>query len=129
MPDHNNTKLLSVTLFKRPFPTKLNIGGVDILPSPSVKYLGVTLTAKLTLSEHISLTCKSAKRQVGLIHRMLHQAPPEVRKHHHPTEAGILLSCLGLPVLTVSRSLLAGWLRTTGPQTLLNFRKLSSGSR
>ena len=75
VPNHNKTKLLSVTRSKKPFPTKLNIGGV---PSPSVKYLGVTLTAKLTWSEHISLTRKSAKRQVSLIHRMLHQAPPEV---------------------------------------------------
>ena len=79
VPNHSKTKLLSVTRSKKPFPTKINIGGVDILPSPSVKYLGVILTAKLTWSEHISLTCKSAKRQVGLIHRMLHQAPPEVR--------------------------------------------------
>ena len=80
VPNHSKTKLLSVTRSRQPFPTNLKITGVDILPSPCVKYLVVTLSAKFTWTDHVSAICKSSKKQLGLIHRQLHQAPPEVRR-------------------------------------------------
>ena len=78
-PNHTKTKLLTVTRSRQPIPTHLKVEGHDIFPSPSIKYLGVILSPKLTWSEHINFTCKSAKRHIGLIHRQLHQAPAEVR--------------------------------------------------
>ena len=44
-----------------------------------MKYLGVILSSNLTWSDHINTTCKAAKRQIGLVYRQLHLAPPEVR--------------------------------------------------
>ena len=70
----------TVTQSRKPVPTNLNIGGHNISPSPSVKYLGVTLSSKLTWSEHVTTICKAAKRQIGLIHRQLHQALVDVRR-------------------------------------------------
>ena len=80
VPNHNKTKLLNVTRSRHPISTNLRINGVDIPPSPRVKYLGVTLSANLMWSDHVSTICKSSKRQIGLIHRQLHQAPSEVRR-------------------------------------------------
>ncbi len=77
-PNHAKTKLLTVTRSRKPVPTNLNIGGHNISPSPSVKYLGITLSSQLTWSEHVTTICKAAKRQIGLIHRQLHQAPVDV---------------------------------------------------
>ena len=100
-PNHAKTKLLTVTRSRKPVPTNLNIGGHNISPSPSVKYLGVTLPSKLTWSEHVTTICKAAKRQIGLNHRQLHQAPVDVRRkivaHCNRTKAGILLHSMGSP--------------------------------
>ena len=60
-------------------PVHLEVAGHQILPSPTVKYLGVILSSNLTWSDHINTTCKAAKRQIGLVYRQLHLAPPEVR--------------------------------------------------
>ena len=73
-------KLLTITRSRQPVPTSLNIEGHTISHSPSVKYLGVTLSSKLTWSEHVTTISKAAKRQIGLIHRQLHQAPVDVRR-------------------------------------------------
>ena len=79
-PNHAKTKLLTVTRSRQPIPTNLKIEGHIIPPSTSVKYLGVTLSSKLTWSEHVTTICKAAKKQIGLIHRQLHQAPVDVRR-------------------------------------------------
>ena len=80
VPNHAKTKLLNVTRFRHPISTNLKIDGVDIPPSPCMKCLGVTLSAKFMWSDHVNAICKSSKRQIGLIHRQLHQASPEVRR-------------------------------------------------
>ena len=78
-PNNSKTKLLCISRSRQAPPINLNIAGYHIPPSPSVKYLGITLTSNLSWSEHIKSTCKSAKRQLGTIHRKLHQATPETR--------------------------------------------------
>ena len=78
-PNHSKTKLLNITGSRQPVSIHLKIEGHQILPSPTVRYLGVTLSSNLTWSDHINSTCKAAKQQIGLIHRQFHQAPPEVR--------------------------------------------------
>ena len=64
VPNHAKTKLLNVTRSRHPISTDLNIDRVDIPPSSCVKYLGVTLSAKFTWSDHVSTICKSSKRQI-----------------------------------------------------------------
>ena len=101
------------------FPTKINIERIDI---PSVKYLWKQSW------RGISSTCKSAERQIGLIHGTLPHLRCTLRSPTLPfypswsiaLHSGIPISNKTLPVLTVSRSLLAGWSHTTGPQTFLN---------
>ena len=78
-PNHSKTKLLSITRSRHPIPIKVQVEDHPRLPSPTVKYLGVILSSKLTWSDHISSMCKTAKRQVGLFHRQFHHAPPELR--------------------------------------------------
>ena len=78
-PNHSKTQLLTITRSRQPVPIHLKVEGHQIPPSQAVKYLGVTLSSRLTWSDHINSTCKAAKRQIGLIHRQFHQAPPEVR--------------------------------------------------
>ena len=80
VPNHAKTKLLNVTRSRHPISTNLKIDRVNIPPSPCMKYLGVTLSAKFMWSDHVSAICKSSKRQIGLIHRQLHQAPSEMRR-------------------------------------------------
>ena len=79
-PNHTKTKLLTISRSRRPISTNLKIEGHIIPPSPSVKYLGVTLSSNLTWSEHITNISKAAKKQIGLVHRQLHQAPVDVRR-------------------------------------------------
>ena len=57
-------------------------------PSKSVKYLGVTISANLSWSEHIRLTCKSAKCSLGLIRHQFNHAPPTV---HHKIYMSVIL--------------------------------------
>ena len=78
-PNQSKTKLLIITRSRQPMPVHLEVAGHQILPSPTVKYLGVILSSNLTWSDHINTTCKAAKRQIGLVYRQLHLAPPEVR--------------------------------------------------
>ena len=78
-PNHSKTKLLSISRSRNAPPINLIIAGHIISPSPTVKYLGITLSSSLTWSDHVKSICKIAKRQLGIIHRKLHHAPPEVR--------------------------------------------------
>ena len=78
-PNQSKTKLLIITRSRQPMSVHLEVAGHQILPSPTVKYLGVILSSNLTWSDHINTTCKAAKRQIGLVYRQLHLAPPEVR--------------------------------------------------
>ena len=63
-PNHSKTKLLCLSRSRGVAPINLNIAGHHIPPSPSVKYLGVTLSSNLTWSEHVKSLCKTAKRQL-----------------------------------------------------------------
>ena len=67
---------------RKAIPLRIIVDNLPVKPSKSAKCLGVTISANLimTWSEHISQTCKSAKRTLGLIRRKLHLAPPNVHQ-------------------------------------------------
>ncbi|PFX24165.1 putative RNA-directed DNA polymerase from transposon BS [Stylophora pistillata] len=48
----------------------LHIDGTDIEQSKSIKLLGVLLDSELNLSEHITLVCKKASQQKGVLSRL-----------------------------------------------------------
>ena len=87
-PNHSKNQLLPITRSKRPLPSQISVDIHVVYPSKSVKYLGVTISHNLTWSEHIRLTCKSAKRNVGLIHHQFNHAPPSV---HHKIHKSVIL--------------------------------------
>jgi len=79
-PNHSKTMLLQFSRSKNVPTVNISIDGHPLSCSESVKYLGVTLSSNLTLSEHINIICKTAKCHLGLIHCKLHQASPQA--HH-----------------------------------------------
>lgn len=48
----------------------LHIDGTDIEQSKSIKLLGVLLDSELNFSEHITLVCKKASQQIGVLSRL-----------------------------------------------------------
>ena len=87
-PNHSKTQLLPITRSKRPLPFQISVDNHVVYPSKSVKYLGVTISHNLTWSEHIRLTCKSAKRNLGLIRHQFNHAPSSV---HHKIYNSVIL--------------------------------------
>ena len=87
-PNHSKTQLLPITRSKRPLPFQISEDNHVVYPSKSVKYLGVTISDNLTWSEHIRLTCKSAKCNLGLICHQFNHAPPHV---HHKIYKRVIL--------------------------------------
>ena len=67
---------MQITRSRNPLPTYLTVDGT---PLHSIKYLGVHVSSDLTWGQHISNTCKKAKKHLGLLHRKFHQASPQVR--------------------------------------------------
>ena len=67
---------MQITLSRSPLPTYLTVDGT---PLQSIKYLGVYISSNLTWGQHISNTCKKAKKHLGLLHQKFHQASPQVR--------------------------------------------------
>ena len=68
-PDHSKTQLLPIIRCGRQPAINLIVDGHPIVPSKSVKYLGVLISSNLTWSDHIRSVCKSAKRQLCMMHR------------------------------------------------------------
>ncbi len=79
-PDHSKTQLLPITRCGIQPAINLTVDGHPIVPSNSVKYLGVLISSNLTWSNHIRSVCKSAKRQLGMMHRHLRHAPAKLRQ-------------------------------------------------
>ena len=63
----------------------ISIDDYPLSPSKTVKYLGVTLSSNLSLSEHINSVCKTAKYHLGLVNQKLHQASPQVCHAIYPS--------------------------------------------
>jgi hypothetical protein len=66
----SKTELLYLwSSFRRSKPVldPLLVGGVTVVPSPSVKILGVTLDRHLNIELHVSTVCKSAYHQIHKI--------------------------------------------------------------
>ena len=59
----------------------LSINSTPLTTVESAKYLGVTITSDLKWSTHITNTCNSAKRKLGLIYRNFHQADQRSLTH------------------------------------------------
>ena len=78
-PNVTKTKLLVLSRARSQLQVDINTYGHPILPSDTVKYLGVVLRSDLKWSSHIEATSKKAKQHLGLIHRTLHQEPSRVR--------------------------------------------------
>ena len=77
--NNSKTQLLPVTRSHRPLHLNITVNGHTVVPSKSVKYLGVTLSSNLTWNAHIKGVCKAAKRQLGMIHRKFRHAPVHLR--------------------------------------------------
>ncbi len=84
-PNHSKTQLLPITRCRRLPAINLTVNGHPIAPSKSVKYLGVSISSNLTWSDHIRSVCKSAKRQLGMMHRQLRHAPAKLRHQIYKT--------------------------------------------
>ena len=87
-PNYSKTQLLPITRSRKAPTLNIYINGERIQPCESVKYLGVTISANLSWSQHIALTCRKAKQHLGLIHRKLHQSPDLIR--HQIYRAAVL---------------------------------------
>ena len=75
----SKTKVMPITRSPTPTPLNLKLGNHSIPLVSSFRYLGVTVTSTLSWSQHIKDTTKTAKRQIGLLHRSLNQATPQAR--------------------------------------------------
>ena len=84
-PNHSKTQLLPITRSRRQPAINLTVNGHPISPSKSVKYLGVSISTNLTWSDHIRSVCKSAKRQLGMMHRHLRHAPAKLKHQIYKT--------------------------------------------
>ena len=84
-PNATKTKLLVFSRARSQLQVNINTYRHPILPSDTVKYLGVVLRSDLKWSSHIEATSKKAKQHLGLIHRTLHQAPSCVRHQIYRT--------------------------------------------
>ena len=87
-PNYSKTQFLPITRSRKAPTIYVLINGERIQPCNSVKYLGVTISANLSWSQHISLTCRKAKQHLGLIHRKLNQSPGLIR--HQIYRAAVL---------------------------------------
>ena len=67
---------MQITRSRNPLPPYLTVDGTPLHP---IKYLGVYISSDLTWGQHISNTCKKAKKHLGLLHQKFHQASPQVR--------------------------------------------------
>jgi len=75
------SNVLPVTRSTHPIPLQLCVDSNPIPVVSSVKYLGVTITSKLSWSEHVNNISKATNRQLGLIHRKFSNATPQARSH------------------------------------------------
>ena len=87
-PNLKKTQLLPISRARSPPIIRINLNHHPIAQCNSVKYLGVTISSDLSWKEHVTMTCKKAKQQLGLIHRSLHQSPASVK--HQIYKAAIL---------------------------------------
>ena len=78
-PNHLKTQYLPITRSTKTLPLRLSLDGHTITPSTSVKYLGVTISANLSWSEHIHKISITAKQLTGRLHRCFRDAPPHLR--------------------------------------------------
>lgn len=87
-PNLKKTQLLPISRARSPPTIRINLNGHPVAQCKSVKYLGVTISSDLLWKEHVTMTCKKAKQQLGFIHRQLHQSPASVK--HQIYKAAIL---------------------------------------
>ena len=64
-PNLKKTQLLPA---RSPPTIRINLNGHPVAQCKSAKYLGVTISSDLSWKEHVTMTCKKAKQQLGLIH-------------------------------------------------------------
>ncbi len=81
-PNHSKTQLLPITSHQRNCAINVTVNGHPISPSKSVKYLGVSISSNLN---HIRSVCKSAKRQLGMMHSHLRHATSKLRHQIYKT--------------------------------------------
>ncbi len=99
--DHSKTQLLPITRCRRQLAINLTVDGYPIVPSKSVKYLSVSISSNLTWSDHIRFVCKSAKRQLGMMHMQTPQtcpgktAQPNIQDHYPPQTRVLLCGLHG----------------------------------
>jgi hypothetical protein len=72
---------------------KLHFQGQDILPSKSVKLLGVTLDEKMKFSQHVAAVTAKATKQCLAIRRLRGVRPKQVRQLYNATVAPIMDYC------------------------------------
>ena len=71
-----------VSLVHSPLPSVIHIGDADVPFVSSVKNLGVTLDSNLSMSQHISNTCKAAYIQIRHISSIRHLLTTQATQTH-----------------------------------------------
>ena len=74
----NPTKFQSI-FFGNTQPCDVSVGNVNILPTPFIKLLGVTIDGKLKFSSHISNICSKAGRNLNALKRVAKSLPVNVK--------------------------------------------------